>query len=129
MTERQSPVTRADDDNRVHVQTTTLLGACFPKRRRPIRRAHRTSSISRRGPVINSIADRQCPVRASLARVKLAEVMPRADQLTIIRNRSVSDSANTCCRPRKATPRARFNVEMDRLYTIMNEGNEPNPGD
>ena len=129
MTERQSPVTRANHGNRVLVQNTNLLGACFQDTLPA--NSPRAPDVVNLAPRTGHQSDRRSSVPAArrIGASKLAEVMPRADQLTIIRNRSVSASANSCCRPWKATPQARFDVEMDRLNTIINERNEPDLGD
>ncbi len=67
-------------------------------------------------------------LHATLALVKGAPAMPWTDMLTIIRE------DNAFCYGKNLLPEAEgaalwaeFDVEMDRLYAIMNEGMEPDP--
>jgi len=69
-------------------------------------------------------------LHATLALVKSATVMPWTDMLTIIREDNAFRFSKDVLPPAEAAALwAQFNVEMDRLYAIMNEGKEPDPGD
>jgi hypothetical protein len=69
-------------------------------------------------------------LHAALALVKSAEVMPWNDMLTIIREDNAFRFGKDVLPPDEAaTLWAQFNVEMDRLYAIMNEGKEPDLDD
>jgi hypothetical protein len=69
-------------------------------------------------------------LHAALALVKAAETMPWTDQLAIIREDNAFRFGKDVLPPAEgATLWAQFNVEMDRLYAIMNEGKEPDLGD
>ncbi len=65
-------------------------------------------------------------LHAALALVKSAEAMPWSDQLAIIREDNAFRFGKDILPPAEgAALWAEFNVEMDRLYAIMNEGKEP----
>jgi hypothetical protein len=65
---------------------------------------------------------------ASLALVKAAEVMPWNDMLTIIRgDNAFRFRKDVLPAAEGAALWAEFNVEMDRLYAIVNAGKDPNP--
>jgi hypothetical protein len=69
-------------------------------------------------------------LHAALALVKSASQMPWDDHLTIIREDNAFRFAKDLLPPEEgAALWAEFNVEMDRLYAIMNEGKEPDPGE
>ncbi len=69
-------------------------------------------------------------LHAALALVKAAEVMPWTDQLAIIREDNAFRFGKDLLPPAEgAALWAEFDVEMDRLYAIMNEGKEPDLGD
>jgi hypothetical protein len=69
-------------------------------------------------------------LRASLALVKAAEVMPWNDMMTIIREDNAFRFGKDVLPPEEgAALWAEFNVEMDRLYAIMNEGQDLGPDD
>ncbi len=68
-------------------------------------------------------------LHASLALVKSAAVMPWPDMLTIIReDNAFRFGKDVLPAAEGAALWAAFNVEMDRLYAIMNEGKEPDLG-
>ena len=68
-------------------------------------------------------------LHAALAPVKLAHVMPWSDMLTIIREDNAFRFGKDVLPPTEgAALWVEFNVEMDRLYAIMNERKEPDPG-
>jgi hypothetical protein len=65
-----------------------------------------------------------------LALVKSAEVMPWTDLLAIIGEDNAFRFSKDILPPDEgAALWAEFNVEMDRLYAIMNAGKEPDLGD
>jgi hypothetical protein len=67
---------------------------------------------------------------ATLALVKAAEAMPWPDQLAIIREDNAFRYGKDLLPPAEgAALWAEFDVEMDRLYAIMNAGKEPDLGD
>lgn len=69
-------------------------------------------------------------LRATLALVKAAEVMPWTDRLAIIREDNAFRFGKDALPPAEgAALWAEFDVEMDRLYAVMNEGKEPDLGD
>lgn len=69
-------------------------------------------------------------LHATLALVKAAETMPWTDQLTIIREDNAFRFGKEVLPPAEgAALWAEFDAEMDRLYSIMNEGKEPDLGD
>ena len=69
-------------------------------------------------------------LHATLALVKAAETMPWTDQMQIIReDNSFSYNKDLLPPAEGAALWAEFDVEMDRLYAIMNEGKEPDLGD
>jgi len=69
-------------------------------------------------------------LHATLALVKSARVMPWGDQLTIIREDNAFHFGKNLLPPAEgAALWDQFNVEMDRLYAIMNEGKEPDLND
>jgi hypothetical protein len=69
-------------------------------------------------------------LHAALALVKSAEAMPWSDQLTIIREDNAFRFGKDILPPAEgAALWGEFNIEMDRLYAIMNEGKEPDLGD
>ena len=69
-------------------------------------------------------------LHATLALVKAAEAMPWSDQLAIIREDNAFRFGKDV-RPAAegAALWAEFDVEMNRLYAIMNEGKEPDLDD
>jgi hypothetical protein len=65
-------------------------------------------------------------LHATLALVKSAEAMPWSDQLAIIReDNAFRFGKGILPAAEGAALWAEFDVEMDRLYAIMNEGKEP----
>lgn len=69
-------------------------------------------------------------LHTALALVKSAETMPWADQLSIIReDNAFRFGKDVLPAAEGAALWAEFDVEMDRLYAIMNEGKEPDLGD
>lgn len=69
-------------------------------------------------------------LHATLALVKAAEAMPWADQLAIIREDNAFRFGKDVLPPDEgAALWAEFDAEMDRLYAVMNEGKEPDPGE
>jgi hypothetical protein len=69
-------------------------------------------------------------LRASLALVKSADAMPWPDQLAIIREDNAFRFGKDVLPPDEgAALWAEFDVEMNRLYAIMNEGKEPDLDD
>ena len=69
-------------------------------------------------------------LHATLALVKSAKTMPWADQLAIIREDNAFRFGKDLLPPAEgAALWAEFNVEMDRLYALLNEGAEPDIGD
>jgi len=67
-------------------------------------------------------------LHAALALVKSAEAMPWADMLSIIREDNAFRFAKDILPPAEGAPLwAEFDVEMDRLYAIMNKGTELDP--
>ena len=69
-------------------------------------------------------------LHATLALVKSAEVMPWTDQLSAIREDNAFRYGKDVLPSAEGTALwAEFNVEMDRLYAIMNAGKEPDLGD
>jgi len=79
------------------------------------------------GEIIGLIRAR---LHATLALVKAAEAMPWTDQLAIIREDNAFRFGKDALPPAEgAALWAEFDVEMDRLYAVMNEGKEPDLGD
>jgi hypothetical protein len=69
-------------------------------------------------------------LRATLKVVQSAEHMPWSDQLAIIRaDNAFRYDKDVLPAAEGAALWAAFNVEMDRLYAVMNEGKEPDLGD
>ena len=69
-------------------------------------------------------------LHAKLELVRAAAAMPWSDQLTIIReDNGFRFTKDLLPADEGAALWAAFNVEMDRLYAIMNEGMEPDLGD
>lgn len=69
-------------------------------------------------------------LRATLALVRSAEAMPWTDQLAIIReDNAFRFGKDALPSAEGAALWAEFNAEMDRLYAIMNEGKDTDPGD
>jgi hypothetical protein len=69
-------------------------------------------------------------LHTTLALVKSADTMPWPDMLAIIREDNAFRYAKDFLPPAEgAALWAEFDVEMDRLYAIMNEGKEPDLGD
>jgi hypothetical protein len=69
-------------------------------------------------------------LRATLELVRSSEQMPWTDQLAIIReDNAFRYDKDVLPADEGASMWAAFNVEMDRLYAIMNEGKEPDLGD
>lgn len=69
-------------------------------------------------------------LHATLALVKSAKAMPWTDQLSIIREENAFRFGKDVLPPAEgARLWAEFDVEMDRLYAIMNEGKEPDLDD
>jgi len=67
-------------------------------------------------------------LHATLALVKAAETMPWTDMLAIIREDNAFRFAKDLLPPEEgAALWGEFNVEMDRLYAIMNAGKEIEP--
>lgn len=68
-------------------------------------------------------------LRAKLELVKSAEAMPWADHLAIIREDNAFRFGKDALPPEEgAALWAEFSTEMDRLYTIMNQGKELDSG-
>jgi hypothetical protein len=81
-------------------------------------------------PTPEIVALVRAPLHATLALVKAAEAMPWPDQLAIIREDNAFRYGKDVLPPAEgAALWAEFDVEMDRLYAIMNEGKEPDLGD
>ncbi len=69
-------------------------------------------------------------LHATLALVKSATAMPWTDRLAIIREDNAFRFGKDVLPAAEGAPLwAEFDVEMDRLYAIMNEGKEPDLGD
>ena len=69
-------------------------------------------------------------LHATLALVKAADAMPWPDQLAIIReDNAFRFGKDALPAAEGAALWAEFDVEMDRLYAVMNEGKEPDLGD
>jgi hypothetical protein len=69
-------------------------------------------------------------LRATLELVQASKDMPWADQLAIIReDNAFRYDKDVLPAAEGAALWAAFNVEMDRLYGVMNEGKEPDLGD
>jgi hypothetical protein len=89
-----------------------------------------TPSPIREEPSDEIVAIVRTRLHTALALVKAAEVMPWNDMLTVIRE----DNAFRYCKDMMPAAEGaalwdQFNVEMDRLYAVMNEGKEPDLGD
>jgi hypothetical protein len=71
------------------------------------------------------LAEVRSRLHATLALVKAAQVMPWQDEMTIIHEDNGFRRAKDLLPPEEgAALWAEFDVEMDRLYAIMNEGKE-----
>jgi hypothetical protein len=71
------------------------------------------------------VAIYRAPLHAALALLKSAQVMPWNDMLTIIREDNAFRFGKDVLPPEEgAVLWAEFNLEMDRLYAIMNEDKE-----
>jgi hypothetical protein len=69
-------------------------------------------------------------LRATLELVRASTKMPWTDQLAIIReDNAFRYDKDVLPAAEGAALWAAFNVEMDRLYGVMNEGKEPDLGD
>ena len=69
-------------------------------------------------------------LHATLALVKSATTMPWTDMLAIIREDNAFRFGKDALPPDEAAALwAEFDVEMDRLYAIMNDGKEPDTGE
>ena len=69
-------------------------------------------------------------LHAALALVKSAETMAWSDQLVIIREDNAFRFGRDLLPAAEAAALwAEFDVEMNRLYAVMNEGKEPDLGD
>jgi hypothetical protein len=69
-------------------------------------------------------------LRATLALVKSADAMPWPDQLAIIReDNAFRFGKDVLPRAEGAALWAEFDAEMNRLYAIMNAGNDADPDD
>ena len=69
-------------------------------------------------------------LHATLALVKAADAMPWTDRLAVIREDNAFRFGKDALPPAEgAALWAEFDVEMDRLYAVMNEGKEPDLGD
>lgn len=75
---------------------------------------------------VSQVARARWGCTSSSSLVKAADVMPWNDMLTIIREDNAFRYGKDVLPPEEgAALWAEFNVEMDRLYAIMNEGKEP----
>ena len=84
-----------------------------------------TASLGGERPSDEIVAIVRARLHAALTLVKSAEVMPWSDMLTIIREDNAFRFGKDVLPPAEgAALWAEFNVEMDRLYAIMNEGKE-----
>jgi hypothetical protein len=84
-----------------------------------------TPSPAREQPSDEIVAIYRARLHAALALVRSAQVMPWDDMLAIIREDNAFRFGKDVLPPEEgAALWAEFNVEMDRLYTIMNEGKE-----
>jgi hypothetical protein len=89
-----------------------------------------TPSPTRDQPSDEIVAIYRARLHAALALVKAAEAMPWNDMVTIIREDNAFRFGKDVLPPAEgAALWAEFNVEMDRLYAIMNEGKEPDLDD
>lgn len=69
-------------------------------------------------------------LHTTLALVKAAAAMPWTDRLAIIREDNAFRFGKDALPPAEAAALwAEFDVEMDRLYAVMNAGKEPDLGD
>ena len=69
-------------------------------------------------------------LRATLALVKAAEVMPWTDPLAIIREDNAFRFGKDVLPPAEGSALwAEFDAEMDRLYAVMNVGKDADLGD
>jgi len=85
-----------------------------------------TPSQARPQPNEEFVAIIRARLHAALALVKGAAEMPWKDQMTIIREDNAFRFGKDVLPPEEgAALWAEFNVEMDRLYAILNEGKEP----
>ena len=89
-----------------------------------------TSSPAEGQPSEEVVAIVRARLRAALALVKAVEVMPWPDQLSIIReDNAFRFGKDALPAAEGAALWAEFDVEMDRLYAVMNEGKEPDLGE
>lgn len=89
-----------------------------------------TSSRAAEPPSDEVVALIRARLHATLALVKGAEAMPWTDRLAIIREDNAFRFGKDALPPAEgAALWAEFDVEMDRLYAVMNEGKEPDLGD
>jgi hypothetical protein len=80
------------------------------------------------GPSAEVLAMVRKQLHTTLALVKAAPAMPWSDMLTIIReDNAFLYGKNLLPEAEGAALWAEFDVEMDRLYAIMNEGMELDP--
>jgi hypothetical protein len=83
-----------------------------------------------KGPNDEIVGIVRARLRATLDLVQSADQMPWPDQLAIIReDNAFRYDKDVLPAAEGAALWAAFNVEMDRLYAIMNEGKEPDLGD
>jgi hypothetical protein len=76
------------------------------------------------------VAQVRARLHATLALVKAAKTMPWTDRLAIIReDNAFRFGKDALPSAEGAALWAEFDVEMDRLYAVMNEGKEPDLGD
>jgi hypothetical protein len=84
-----------------------------------------TSSPAHEQPSDEIVAIYRARLHAALELVRSAQVMPWDNMLTIIREDNAFRFGKDVLPPEEgAALWAEFNVEMDRLYAIMNEGKE-----
>jgi hypothetical protein len=89
-----------------------------------------TSSYSNAQPNDEVVALVRARLRATLALVKSADAMPWPDQLAIIReDNAFRFGKDVLPHAEGAALWAEFDAEMNRLYAIMNAGNEADPDD
>ena len=83
---------------------------------------------TRQGPSEEIVALVHARPHAALALVKAADSMPWSDMLSIIRDDNAFRYGKDVLPPEEgAALWAEFDVGMDRLYAIMNEGKEIDP--
>jgi hypothetical protein len=89
-----------------------------------------TLSPAREQPDPKYVAEVRARLHATLALVKAAESMPWQDPIKIIHEDNGFRWGKNLLPPEEgAALWAEFDIEMDRLYAIMNEGKEPDLGD